>query len=384
MAVAGWLSETNVAEVAKTFGWHDLITESLGDFRYGWHASVGHRKSWRLPLRLARVRWSPKVLATSATVGGRSSVSWQPSGPNHLPNANARMGIHDRAYSRAEQTPWDRMQRSRSVVVTLIVVTLVAFVVQILGGRPLENLLQIRPSTLIRPWLWFQTVTYGFLHNPQDPFHVGFNMLGLYIFGRSVEQRIGGGEFLRFYLVSLAVGGLVAMLLPWAASLRTGEVIDVPTIGASGAVVAVTVLFACYYPDQTVLLLGLIPMKAWVMASLFVGLDVYQAMTDSAGRTAVEVHLAGAAFGFLYARRAWRLDWLGGSFWTDIPAKIRRRSTAAKLRIHDPDRKIADEEAEADRILAKIHASGEASLTGRERRTLQRYSERKRQDRQRK
>ena len=291
------------------------------------------------------------------------------------------MGLYDRAYSRAESSPWDRAQRSRSVVVMLIIANVVAFLAQVIGGRGLEEWLQIRPSTAPQPWLWFQTVTYGFLHDPQNILHLGLNMFGLYIFGRVVEPRLGGGELLRFYLVALAIGGLTAMLWPWLYWLRTGDLIDTPTIGASGAVVAVTILFACYYPEQTVLLMGIIPMKAWVMAALFVGLDVFRALTDSAGRTAVEVHLAGAAFGYLYARRGWRLDWLGGSFWSDLPATIRRRSTAAKLRIHDPDQKIADEEREADRILAKIHATGEASLTAKERRTLQRYSLRKRQSR---
>jgi hypothetical protein len=58
------------------------------------------------------------------------------------------------------------------------------------------------------------------------------------------------------------------------------------------------------------------------------------------------------------------------------------KSRRAKLKLHDPDKKIRTEAEDADRILAKIHESGESSLTSSERKTLERYSRRQRQKRE--
>ena len=54
-----------------------------------------------------------------------------------------------------------------------------------------------------------------------------------------------------------------------------------------------------------------------------------------------------------------------------------------KLKLHDPEKKLEREAEEADRILAKIHRSGESSLTSSERKTLERYSRRQREKRDR-
>jgi hypothetical protein len=50
-----------------------------------------------------------------------------------------------------------------------------------------------------------------------------------------------------------------------------------------------------------------------------------------------------------------------------------------RLRLHDPEKKLARQEAEVDRILDKIQASGIDSLTSAERKTLERHSRLKRQ-----
>ena len=150
---------------------------------------------------------------------------------------------------------------------------------------------------------------------------------------------------------------------------------------------ATTILFACYYPNQEVLLMAVIPVKAWVIATFFVVSDLAGAMgvvgggSSSFASTAFEVHLAGAAFGALYYFRRWNLRWLDFSVISELPDRLRQRSRRMKLKLHDPDKKLAKEAEEADRILAKIHQSGESSLTSAERKTLERYSRRQRKKR---
>ena len=314
------------------------------------------------------------------------------------------MGLYDRDYGRDDNLmPWEQYERSqqkmqpKGILIALIVVTAAIFFVDMLtvekvtvGGKVFRisrfsQWFATRPDTLIQPWTWFQFLTYGFLHSTSNIFHIIFNMFLLFVFGRPVEQQIGRGEFLRFYLVSMFVGGVVGAITCWITG-ATG------VIGASGAVLAVTVLFACYFPNQTVLFLFVFPMKAWVMAAIFVAADLIgtllafqevvegvQRTAESHGRTAFTVHLAGAAFGFLYFRQKWNLAWLD---LTRLKDRMSRSARRTRLKIHDPDKKMAQEEEEADRILAKIHESGEQSLTAAERRTLKRYSKRKRENRE--
>ncbi|MEO9591550.1 rhomboid family intramembrane serine protease [Rhodopirellula bahusiensis] len=299
------------------------------------------------------------------------------------------MGLNERDYSRSERTPWDRIENPVSMIKILIGINVAVFLVDIVFADQLIQWFGVRGQTLFKPWLWFQALTYGFLHNVQDVLHILFNMFLLFIFGRPVEQRLGGNEFLRFYLIAVIFGGIVAMLYPCAMSLiYTGQIspdfIGVPTIGASGAVVAVMVLFACYFPNQEVLFMFVFPMKAWVLASLLVVGDLASALGlfGGASSTAFEVHLAGAVFGFLYYQLGWSFQWLDFTRFAEIPERMRQKSRRAKLKLHDPDKKIRAEAEDADRILAKIHESGESSLTSSERKTLERYSRRQRQKRE--
>ncbi|KLU05835.1 rhomboid family serine protease [Rhodopirellula islandica] len=298
------------------------------------------------------------------------------------------MGLNDRDYSRSERTPWDRIENPISMIKILIGINVAIFVMDWISKGQLSDWFGVSGQTLTQPWLWFRALTYGFLHNTNDILHLVFNMFLLFVFGRPVEQRLGGHEFLRFYLISLVFGGIVAMLFPWVMSLASTGQIDPGflvgnTIGASGAVVAVMILFACYFPHQEVLFMFVFPMKAWVLASLLVVGDLASALGifGGASSTAFEVHLAGAVFGFMYAQLRWSFEWLDFSRFAEIPNQMRQKSRRAKLKLHDPDKKIRAEAEEADRILAKIHDSGESSLTSSERKTLERYSRRQRQKR---
>jgi membrane associated rhomboid family serine protease len=276
------------------------------------------------------------------------------------------------------------------MTIILVVVTIAIYFVDMLSMR------QIAPGvsdsrliewfgcwkeTLIEPWMWFQFLSYGFLHDQQNIFHVAFNMFGLYIFGRTVEQQMGRWEFLRFYLVSMFVGGVVGCLTYWLMGAGSGVV-----IGASGAVIAVTIMFACYFPDANILLMMVFPVKAWVVAALFVisnllgSLSMLSGGGTSQGGTAFTVHLAGAAFALLYYFQRWNLGWLDVTGARDRMGRTVRRT---KLKIHDPDQKLRKEEEDVDRILAKIQRSGQDSLTRAERRVLERYSRRQREKRER-
>lgn len=301
------------------------------------------------------------------------------------------MGLYDRDYSRenswAPVTPWSRSESGPSITVILIVVNVALFFLNmIISGRTqtdgiLADWFAVSGSTIVKPWTWYQFLTYGFLHSLGDIRHIAFNMLGLFFFGNVVERMIGRAEFLRFYLLAIVVGGVVTSIRWCALSVLNGAPIgsgSPGTIGASGAVMAVTILFAFLEPHAMIYVMMVLPIKAWIVAVLFVGMNVL-GFLGSSGNVAYDVHLAGAGFAALYFKRGWRLDRVAPKHWGDAFSQFARRRP--RLKLHDPERRLAQEEAEADRLLAKIQESGLDSLTSSERKTLERHSRRKRESR---
>lgn len=223
----------------------------------------------------------------------------------------------------------------------------------------------------------WQLIAAGFVHSPLGGrlafAHLGMNMFTLWIFGRDLENKLGKWEFLRFYLFSLIVVGLI-----WAGIHHFLLNKQDSLIGASGAVTAVVMGFVWNFPTRKLsLLFGGATIPAWVLGVLYVGLDILGATTawDS---VAYEAHLAGAAFGLTYS-------WLGVSFgslwprrWAVSPDFLRPKP---QLRVHDPDPEetYRDLDEQADHILEKLHRDGENSLTRQERRILDDYSRRMRQ-----
>jgi membrane associated rhomboid family serine protease len=74
---------------------------------------------------------------------------------------------------------------------------------------------------------WWRLVTGGFLHDPQNPLHIGFNMYVLWWLGSLLEPALGRARFIALYAASLLAGALGAIVLAPAYQ---------STVGASGAV----------------------------------------------------------------------------------------------------------------------------------------------------
>ena len=288
------------------------------------------------------------------------------------------MGIYDRDYYR-EQPSGFSLRGPRSIVGMLILINVAIYLADGLltpvkqghGLGDLNNFLALKADSLIKPWLWWQFVTYGFAHSSYDDLaHIAFNMLGLFFLGRDIESRYGRMEFLRLYLTLVTVGGLV-----FAASNYFRGADHSTVVGASGAVVGIVVLFALNFPRRTLLLWGIVPIPAWLLGVLLVVGDLVGAAGASSAPglgndkapIAYGVHLAGAAFALLYYRFGWNLG-----RWTSSLPSLKRRP---RLRIHDPGSEASPKRdnlsVEVDRILEKIHREGENSLTRKERRTME-------------
>jgi membrane associated rhomboid family serine protease len=291
------------------------------------------------------------------------------------------MGFSDRGYYRSE--PSNSFLQEWTGVLTIIVANIAVWVANLLGANefPVNRFLALEgdlPQHLLKAW---ELVTYGFVHDSQNPWHLVFNMLALWFFGREVEEIMGRAEFFRFYMTAIVLSGIA-----WLVSVQVGQPLQAPRtflVGASGAVMAVLAVFIWYFPRQTVLLWGVLPVPAWALGILYFVSDV-QGAAAGGGNVAHVAHVAGAIFGLLYAWRGWQLGEL-----TNVLATFRRR----RMRVVRPDddatsprrppappreasRLDADLQQEVDRILEKISRSGESSLTSAERDTLTQASRR--------
>ncbi len=177
---------------------------------------------------------------------------------------------------------------------------------------PRAELLMVHQYGLVPAWLsaweawgrpawWiprpFTLVTYQFLHG--SIFHVGFNLLYLWIFGGKVEEALGGARFLIFYLVGGVLAGMAQVIAAPGSTL--------PVIGASGAVAAVLGAYLVLYPRNRILVLfwffflvRIIPVPALVFLGIWFALQVLNAGT---GSVAWMAHIGGFVAGMLLVRR---------------------------------------------------------------------------------
>ena len=286
------------------------------------------------------------------------------------------MGLYDRPYVR-EDAEWSPTG-THSMVTILIVINVAIFAIEALifqkpNSDPLDPrspnvLIQwfgLDPNLLREPWKIYQLLTYGFLHDPTKIFHVGWNMFGLWMFGRDIEQVYGRNEFLRLYLSFIVLSGLT-----WLIAENIQGMGGQPLIGASGAVTAIMILYVLHFPRRLLYLWFVLPVPMWLFATFYLLIEIMGAVNQQHDAVAHVAHLAGAGFAFLYYRTGWHL---GRMLPRNFSFKFRFRP---RLRLHDPDRDKAKLNQQVDAILEKISREGEASLTRSERRTLEEASKR--------
>jgi len=204
------------------------------------------------------------------------------------------------------------------VTMALIVVNLLIFLYERSLSEPVLQLFIGQYALIPAGFHWPALFTSQFLHAGWA--HVLSNMLYLWIFGDNVEDRLGHGRFLAFYLFAGAAAAIMQMLFnPFSA---------VPMVGASGAISGVMGAYFVLYPHSRVLtfvffFLVEIPaiffLGIYFVMQLLSGVGSLAASNAAGGGTAFWAHVGGfvvgAAIGFvLRARgyRRWEHDELSG------------------------------------------------------------------------
>jgi membrane associated rhomboid family serine protease len=126
--------------------------------------------------------------------------------------------------------------------------------------------------------------------------HLLFNMLTLWFFGTQLERDWGTRRFLKYYFYC----GMAAGVCVLAVNAATGDWIT-PTIGSSGAIFGILVGFGVLYPNQTVLMNFLFPIKAKYLVMIYAAIELLMTLGPNTGVSTV-AHLGGMAFGYVYLK----------------------------------------------------------------------------------
>jgi membrane associated rhomboid family serine protease len=192
------------------------------------------------------------------------------------------------------------------ITVLLIAVNAFVFTRELMYGEAFVLQWSVIPAEIVSGHGWITIVTAMFMH--ASWLHIISNMIFFWAFGPEIEDAMGRGRFLVFYLL----GGLVAMLAQVAAAPTS----ELPNLGASGAIAAVMGAFLVTYPRdriKTALFFLIFVRIAFVPASLLIGFWFLMQMF-SAGAVTQNVQTGGVAYlahigGFLFGvitGRLWR------------------------------------------------------------------------------
>jgi membrane associated rhomboid family serine protease len=209
------------------------------------------------------------------------------------------------------------------VTIGLIVVNALVFLYEMSLGEPDVEEFILYFGLVPAAFSWVTVLTSMFLHG--GFLHFGGNMLFLWIFGDNVEDRMGHGRFVAFYLLC----GAAAALAQTAMSPDS----VVPMVGASGAVAGVMGAYFVLYPHSRIVTLvplfvffhvmevpALVFLGLWFVLQFVSGVGSIAAATggEPAGGIAFWAHVAGfvaGVSGVLVFRRPerQRVEW-----WNDV------------------------------------------------------------------
>lgn len=189
----------------------------------------------------------------------------------------------------------------------LLITNIGIFVIYFLFGRTemggLFRLLYLTPLLVVDHFAVWQLVTYMFLHAGIG--HILFNMLALWMFGADLESTWGTKRFLTYYFIC-GIGAGICDVLVCAVLGAYGT----STIGSSGAVYGLLLAYGLLYPDRTVLMSFLFPIKAKYFVMIMGAIAFLSSLGSSGSGVSHVAHLGGMLFGYLYLRggRAFQFD----------------------------------------------------------------------------
>ena len=228
---------------------------------------------------------------------------------------------------------------------------------------------------IFKPWT---LVSYMFFH--QELFHIFFNMLSLFWFGKIFLMYFSEKQLVGLYVVGGLAGAAVYMVaynvFPYFQPLISRSVL----LGASGSIMAIIVATAVKSPNMNLQLMLIGSVKLKYIGMMVVATSFFSITSENGGGELA--HLGGALAGYLFVvslqRKiditswvSWLLDQVAGIF-SPRKLKVKKNSNFNRNKMSDADYNMykAQKMANIDKILDKIKTSGYDSLTSDEKKRL--------------
>jgi len=238
----------------------------------------------------------------------------------------------------------------------LISINFVIYVLQSLAGKEdiFFRLFGLVPNVFISELMLWQPFTYMFFHAPYYSSigisHILLNMLGLWVFGRELEQAWGKSKFLKYYFLTGIGSGLITYLFQINS--------DNPVIGASGAVYGILLAYGISFPNRMLYIWGLIPIRSiWLV--VIMGSIAFFGLLGRADGISHVTHISGMFIGYTLLKKKWQL--------ADIIFAMRKKTVEFQVqRKEDRALKKKSINRDIDMILEKIKEVGFSGLSNEE------------------
>jgi membrane associated rhomboid family serine protease len=238
----------------------------------------------------------------------------------------------------------------------LISINFVIYVLQSLAGKEdvFFRLFGLVPNVFISELMLWQPFTYMFFHAPYYSSvgisHILLNMLGLWVFGRELEQAWGKNKFLKYYFLTGIGSGVITYLFQINS--------DNPVIGASGAVYGILLAYGISFPNRMLYIWGLIPVRSiWLV--VIMGSIAFFGLLGRADGISHVTHISGMFIGYILLKKKWQL--------ADIIFAMRKKTVEFQVQRKE-DRAIKKKyiNRDIDIILEKIKEVGFSGLSNEE------------------
>lgn len=253
-------------------------------------------------------------------------------------------------------SPWGGYFNNRTVN-QLILANVAVFFLEIILQPGFTQILALTPRLVVQRFYFWQPFTYMFLH--AGFMHLFFNMLMTWFLGTTLESVWGGQRFLKYYIACGLGGAAFSMVLSYQHTV----------IGASGAVFGLYLAYAILFPNNYVYIYFLFPVKAKYLVTFLAIFQLAQGISGPSG-IAYFAHLGGMAAGLFFFRR----EIMNTRMWQRITHWLFdvQRTRKEEWKSH--------EGVKIDSILDKIATKGYENLSTTEKRILENYSRKQKDD----
>lgn len=260
--------------------------------------------------------------------------------------------------------------KSSGIVVQIITWNVIIFLISLLFFYEFKIMAFNIPNYLLfnsEKWFYYiwTIITYAFFHN--DPLHLAFNMLFLYLFSNLFFTFFNANQFLRIYFFGVIFSVFIAYLLKLILGLHSFGV-----IGSSGVVSLLFFAIATFAPHYRINLI-LFTLEIWILAGVLFLIDITLIYSGNAGNL---VHLGGALAGILWGFYMKKGIEISGfiQYFLDIKNIFKKKQPIKKVysnsKNSNQNTSKTSDQVKVDAILDKISKNGYDSLTNEEKKFL--------------